>query len=109
MLKHLKARFSRLSSSATKRLVSFRCVLVSFRALSRGFGVFFGRSVSHVYCDTHDTDLKERRESLKETFCGFFLFEDFFFTRVPPAFLSSFFLKDGEISKRSVLFERFHY
>ena len=84
-------------------------VVASFRALSRGFGVFFGRSVSHVYCDTHDTDLKERRESLKETFCGFFLFEDFFFTRVPLAFLSSFFLKDGEISKRSVLFERFHY
>ncbi len=46
----------------------------------------------------HNTDLKERRESLKETFCGFL---DFFFL-VPPAFFVLR-LKDGEISKRFVL------
>jgi hypothetical protein len=39
-------------------------VVASFRALSRGFGVFFGRSVSRVYCDTRDTDLKELEGSL---------------------------------------------
>jgi exonuclease V gamma subunit len=39
-------------------------VVASFRALSRGFEVFFGRSVSRVYCDTRDTDLKELEGSL---------------------------------------------
>ena len=79
-------------------------VVASFRALSRGFGVFFGRSVSRVYRDTHDTDLKERRESLKETFCGFFLFERFFFTLVPPAFFVSRLLIIRMVKSQSALY-----
>ena len=70
-LKHLKTRLnSRLSSSTTK--MSPLVFVASFRALSRGFEVFFGRSVSRVYRDTRDTDLKELEGSLwKKLICGF--------------------------------------
>jgi len=102
-LKHLKTRLnSRLSSSTTK--MSPLVFVASFRALSRGFEVFFGRSVSRVYRDTRDTDLKELEGSLwKKLFVRFFCSKIFFSLSLRP-FLFTSLHKDGEISKRSLYF-----
>ena len=79
VLKHLKNRFSRLFfGHKTPSVFSLCCCFFSF-SVSRFWS--FLVALSRTYAIPHNTDLKERRESLKETFCGFIdLF--FFFTRI---------------------------
>ena len=83
-------------------------VVASFRALSRGFGVFFGRSVSHVYRDTRHR-FERKKGVFERNFLWFFFVEDFFLTRPSAFFVSRLRHEDGEISKRFVLFERFQF
>ena len=79
VLKHLKNRFSCLFfGHKTPSVFSLCCCFFSF-SVSRFWS--FLVALSRTYAIPHNTDLKERRESLKETFCGFIdLF--FFFTRI---------------------------
>ena len=75
--------------------MSFYSLLLLHALCLEVLNVFFGRSVfSHVYSIPHDTDVKERRESLR-------LMCEIFFTLVPRP-VGLFCLEDGEISKRFV-------
>ena len=74
----------------------------SFRALSLEVLKSFLVALSRARDGTRDGFDFERRESLKETYL-------WFHSSLRP-FLSTSLIKDGEISKRSVLFEeRFQY